>query len=258
MTPRPPSFADAFFLVVGFYSRLPVPPVRAVPSLGEAVSLVPLAAVAIAAPAAALLAGVAVLGGSPLFAATLAVAALVVTTGALHEDGLADCADGFWGGATKARRLEIMQDSRIGTYGVLALVLAVLGKVALLAELLAAGTATATFALVAAAVAGRTVALYPWVGLPNAREGGLAAAMGRPTPATFRRAVLLGLGVTAALLLWRSPSGFVIAAVAAALAAKAVASLADRKIGGHTGDVIGAAVVLGDLTYLAAFTMWAT
>jgi len=253
-----PAFADAVLVVIGFYSRLPVPPARHVPALAEAVWAVPLAAVAVAAPAAGLLLLASLLGASSLFAATLAVAALVVVTGALHEDGLADCADGFWGGAARLRRLEIMRDSRIGTYGVLALVLAVLAKVALLAEAIEAGLATAALLLVAAAVAGRTVALYPWVGLPNAREDGLASAMGRPTTATFRRAVLLGLLVTVLLLAWRAPLGVLVAAGAAALSAKAVASLADRKIGGHTGDVIGAAVVLGDLTYLAAFTIWAT
>jgi adenosylcobinamide-GDP ribazoletransferase len=110
--------------------------------------------------------------------------------------------------------------------------------------------------VVTAAVAGRTVALYPWVGLPNARDDGLAVTMGRPTPGAFRRAVLLGLAIAALLVAWRSPVGFVLGALAAALAAKGVASLADRKIGGHTGDVIGAAVILGDLSYLAAFTMW--
>lgn len=251
-----PSWGEAFLLVVGFYSRLPVPPARHVPALADAVWLVPVAAAVIAAPAAIVLIAAGLLGASELFAATLAVAVLIVVTGALHEDGLADCADGFWGGSSRARRLEIMRDSRIGTYGVLALVLAVVAKVALVAALMEEGLGTAATVVVTAAVAGRTVALYPWVGLPNARDDGLAVTMGRPTPGAFRRAVLLGLAVAALLVAWRSPVGFVLGALAAALAAKGVASLADRKIGGHTGDVIGAAVILGDLSYLAAFTMW--
>ena len=247
---------DAFFLVVGFFSRFPVPAVSSTTALSDAVWMLPAAAFAIGAVPAMVMALGVVLGAAPLFAATLGVAALVVVTGALHEDGLADCADGFYGGAGRVRRLEIMRDSRIGTYGVLALVLATLGKVALLAAALESGLLTAVTLFLAAAVAGRTVALYPWIGLPNARADGLAVLAGRPSTAAFRRALLIGLAITAVLVAWRSPLGFVLASVAAILAATGVARLAQSKIGGHTGDVIGAAVVLADLSYLAAFTMW--
>lgn len=241
--------------VLNFYSRIPVAGVDASVALARCVWVLPLAAVVIAWPAAAsgLIAGA--LGLGPLAAALIATMALIITTGALHEDGLADCADGFWGGALASRRLEIMRDSRIGTYGVLALVGAVGLKAALLAELSASAGWTVWLVFLAAAVAGRTVALFPWVGLPNARAGGIAAAAGRPTPAEFRRAVLIAVAVTAVLSVWVSPVGFVLAGVGAALAAKGVASLADAKIAGHTGDVIGAAVVLADLSYLAVFTM---
>lgn len=242
--------------VVGFYSRLPVPTARHGIRVSDAVGALPLASVIIALPAAVALAVLTWLGASPLVAALVAVATLVVVTGALHEDGLADCADGFFGGAVPERRLVIMRDSRIGTYGVLALLFAVGLKIALVAELLALGTVPAAALLIAAAVAGRTIALYPWVGLPNARGEGLAASAGRPHASAFRRALLLGVIVTAVLTVWISPLGFVLAGLAAAAAAKGVAVLADRLIGGHTGDVIGAAVVLGDLLYLAAFSMF--
>jgi len=254
---RPGGWGDALLAVVAFYSRLPVPAPRQGGDLSASVWVVPVASLVVAAPAALALVLAAALGAPDLFAAVLAVALLTVVTGAIHEDGLADCADGFWGGTTRLRRLEIMRDSRIGTYGVLALVLAALAKVALLADALAdAGPLGAAALLIASATAGRTVALYPWVGLPNAREDGLAVMMGRPCPAVFRRAVLLGLVVTAGLTAWLSIPGFALAAVAAAVAARAVAGVADAKVGGHTGDVIGAAVVLGDLAYLAAFIMW--
>ncbi|WP_162409237.1 adenosylcobinamide-GDP ribazoletransferase [Acuticoccus sediminis] len=244
----------ALLTVIGFYSRLPVP-VAGGMTLARCVWLLPAAAVAIALPAALAGWGADWLGLSALAAAFVATLVLAIVTGALHEDGLADCADGFWGGATITRRLEIMRDSRIGTYGVLALVGAVGLKAALLADLVAALGGWAFVVFVAAAVAARAVALFPWVGLPNARAGGLAAAAGRPTGKDFRIAVLMALGITVVLTVWISPLGTIIAAVAAAASAMGVATIADRKIGGHTGDVIGAAVVLADLSYLAGFTI---
>ncbi|MEO1105427.1 MAG: adenosylcobinamide-GDP ribazoletransferase, partial [Pseudomonadota bacterium] len=188
--------------------------------------------------------------------ASLAVVTLLVVTGALHEDGLADCADGFWGGGTTERRLDIMRDSRIGTYGVLALISAVLLKVAVMQSAIAAGPLFGALTLVAAAVAARAVALYAWVGLPPARTDGLAVGIGRPTIASFRSAVLVAIAMTALLVAWWAPIGFIVAALAAAVAAKTCASIAERKIGGHTGDVIGASVVTSDLLYALALTMW--
>ncbi|MBJ3777984.1 adenosylcobinamide-GDP ribazoletransferase [Acuticoccus mangrovi] len=246
---------DELATLLAFYARLPAPPRRHGLGVADSVGMLPIAAVLVALPAALVLWLTAALGASPFLAAVLATATLVAVTGALHEDGFADCVDGFWGGAVATRRLEIMRDSRIGTYGVLALVTVVLIKVALLESALAEGPFRAALIFVAAAVAGRTVALYPWVGLPNARDDGLAVAAGRPSTAAFRRALVLAVVVTLVLVGWITPLGFILGAVAAAAAAKGVASLADRLIGGHTGDVIGAAVVAGDLAYLAAITI---
>ena len=111
----------------------------------------------------------------PLAAALLAVAAQVLLTGGLHEDGLADVADGFGGGRDRERRLAIMRDSRIGTYGALALVLGVGLRVALLAPL--AGTAEAVWTL-AAVLSGIAGALYvPQVGIINPSEMSPAASI---------------------------------------------------------------------------------
>lgn len=250
------SWRDDLPLVLAFYSRLPVPRGRRGRLLADAVWIVPAAAVLIALPAALAMAGAIWLGASPLAAAVVAVAGLVATTGALHEDGLADCADGFWGGATPERRLEIMRDSRIGTYGVLALLLAVLLKVALLQMALAAGPLAAAILLVSAAVAGRTLALYPWVGLPPARSDGLAVGNGRPTGTTFRAALLIGAALTLLMMAFVGVMAAIFGLVAAAFAAVGVARVADRSVGGHTGDVLGAAVVAADLAYLAAAAMW--
>jgi len=241
---------------LAFFSRIRVPAAFTGEPLTRAVAMVPLAGVLIALPAGLVMLLADLLGAAPLVAAVLAVITAIVVTGALHEDGLADCADGFWGGAEPVRRLEIMRDSRIGSYGVLALVGAVLLKVAILESALAAGSGTALLMLLAAASAGRAVALYPWVGLPPARRDGLAVGIGRPTIPTFRRAILIAVLATAVLVAWWAPVGFMLASVAAAAASKACATLAEHKVGGHTGDVIGATVVVSELTYLLVLTMW--
>jgi adenosylcobinamide-GDP ribazoletransferase len=119
------------------------------------------------------------LGLPPGIAAGLALGAGILMTGALHEDGLADCADGFWGGHTAERRLEIMKDSRIGAYGVLALILVIGLKWLALAALIEHGALWAAV-LVPACSAGAAMA---WVmaSLPFAREDGLARHVGRPS-----------------------------------------------------------------------------
>ncbi|MFV2003523.1 MAG: adenosylcobinamide-GDP ribazoletransferase, partial [Paracoccaceae bacterium] len=106
-------------------------------------------------------------------------------------DGLADCVDGFWGGDTPARRLEIMRDSQIGSYGVIALVMSLLLRLSLLAELFSHGVVFAP--LLAAAVLSRVpmVALMHW--LEPARTDGLSAQVGRPDHATTLLAAVLGL-----------------------------------------------------------------
>ncbi|XWN30638.1 MAG: adenosylcobinamide-GDP ribazoletransferase [Devosia sp.] len=243
--------------LVSFYSRLPVDRFADhTTPLATRIWLLPAASVVVALPAALVLVIASQLWSSTLLVAALGALALIITTGGLHEDGLADCADGFWGGATAERRLAIMRDSRIGTYGVVALVGAFIVKVALLQEALSLGALPAAALFVAAAVAARTVALYPWVGLPPARTDGLAVTAGRPTPAAFRKALVLGAIIIAVLTVWISLGGLVLAALLSAGAAKLIASLAERKINGHTGDVIGGAVILADIAYLAAFLLW--
>ncbi|HTV44811.1 MAG TPA: adenosylcobinamide-GDP ribazoletransferase [Stellaceae bacterium] len=185
------------------------------------------------------------LGDGP--AALLAVLAGLWLTGALHEDGLADSADGLFGGGDRPARLAIMRDSRHGTYGVLALVVSVALRAAALAH---TGEAVyAGLALIAAHAVSR--ALLPVVMrlLAPARADGLAVEAGRPGLASVAAAVLIGLLITAAAL------GPVLGAIAFAVAAAtgaAGAVLARRRIGGYTGDVLGAVQQLGEITMLLA------
>lgn len=184
------------------------------------------------------------LGLSVPVAAVLLIALQAVATGALHEDGLADCADGFFGGRDKARRLEIMKDHQIGSYGGLALMLAVLARWSALVALLAAGE----WALIlAAAVLSRVPMAAIMASLPNARGTGLSASVGAPPQgAVF---VAAGLAFVAALGLagWAALP----MACAVGLTGLGVALVAKAKIGGQTGDVLGAAQVLAEVAALA-------
>lgn len=174
--------------------------------------------------------------GLPLaIAAMLALAVTIGLSGALHEDGLADVADGFGGGGSRDRKLEIMRDSRIGTYGVLAL---------LLSFGLRAGALTALGGPLAVAAAlpvahGLARGLLPAVMLvlPLARRDGLAAATGKP--AGRHVLVALGLGFAVALLVFGPGPALLLLAVGLAVAA-GLSLLARRQVGGYTGDVLGA------------------
>src|SRR5882757_5374688 len=125
----------------------------------------------------ALVLALATLLGLPLILrAGLATAALVVATGALHEDGLAD---GFGGGATRATKLEIMRDSRVGAYGAIAIALALILRVGALAASLDGGLWRACSSLMLVAALSRAAALTPLALLPPARADGAGAAAGR-------------------------------------------------------------------------------
>ncbi len=189
------------------------------------------------------------LGLPPLVSGLVAVAATILFTGAFHEDGLADTADGLGATAERARRLEIMRDSRTGTYGALALILSVGLRAAALAAIAASGAGAVAVALISAHALARALppAVMAWA--PLARSDGLAAGAGRPEPAQAWLA--LGLGALIALLLL--DFGTAVAAMAAAgLAAGALVLLARARIGGYTGDVLGAIEQVGEVAVLLA------
>jgi adenosylcobinamide-GDP ribazoletransferase len=178
----------------------------------------------------------------PLPAAVLTVAVQVLIIGAMHEDGLADMADGFGGGTGRERKLEIMRDSRVGSYGALALCLLTLLRVSALAQ------ATQPWvALIVAATLSRTAMLAVLATTPAARRDGLAAAL-----ADFNRAPVLAGGAIALLVaLAMLPLASVVAACALALAIAALIRwLALRQIGGQTGDVLGGVCALTEAALL--------
>jgi adenosylcobinamide-GDP ribazoletransferase len=177
-------------------------------------------------------------------AAALAVAAALLLTGALHEDGLADVADGFGAGRDRADTLAILHDSRIGAFGALALGLVIVIKVAALAAL-PPGQAVA--ALVAAEAVGRAAAPVLLCWLPPATRDGLSAGVGRPTAATA--AIAAGIALCLVVLLLGVGRG-VLALSAAAVMVWILGRFSRRRLGGQTGDVAGAAIVLASLAVL--------
>jgi len=240
-----------------FFTRLPLPPMafetqaQTAPDLARICWMAPAAGALIGTIGALTLAIAQALALPHFIGAALAIGALVAVTGALHEDGLADVADGFGGGATRERKLAIMRDSRIGAFGGAALVLSLLLRVGALAALLDQGLAAASAALILAAAAGRAFALTPLALLDPARADGLGASSGRLDASAVWRA---GLGAfVVALLAGVFILGFSEAALACGLAlsaALAMTSLARRQIGGQTGDVAGAAEQLGEIACL--------
>jgi len=253
--PAWPGWLIATATCIRFYSRLPVPALpgetaHTLPDFRLVPRALPFAALAIALPATliALLAGLA--GVNAFLTAVLAVTALVVTTGAFHEDGLADSADGLFGGHTPERRLEIMKDSRVGTFGALALGLSLLLRVSALAAILqGAGAWAVAAAVLVAAPWSRVEGLRILATTPPTRRDGASASVGQPDRSILP--VAYGLSGALALLLVAAGAlpfaGVLIGLALSALTTLWLSRTAIRLIGGQTGDILGAAQQLGEI-----------
>ncbi|HMK88702.1 MAG TPA: adenosylcobinamide-GDP ribazoletransferase [Methylocystis sp.] len=245
---------EDLFACLRFYSRLDVPgDASGALRFPAALRALPLAGAIIGGCGAVALLCARAAGVPPLPAAACAIAALVAVTGALHEDGLADVADGFGGGATRERRLEIMRDSRLGSFGGAALTLALTARVAAVGALAERGLWLAMLALVATGAVSRVAGLAPLVLLAPARRDGSGAAVARPDATTLRTALALS-GLVAAPLLFAGLSLLqVLAAGASAVAAALyVTRLSSRHIGGFTGDTLGCAQQAAEIACLLA------
>ncbi|MEN8840972.1 MAG: adenosylcobinamide-GDP ribazoletransferase [Octadecabacter sp.] len=184
------------------------------------------------------------LGLPNALAAGLTLATLIITTGAMHEDGLADSADGLWGGWDKDHRLKIMKDSFVGTYGVLALALSLLLRWSALALILDHGMLWP--ALLVSATLSRAVMVPIMATLVHARTEGLSHAVGRPPHQTAY--IALAVATVAALILVQFWALWLV--ITCTFTALACAAIAKSKIGGQTGDILGATQQLTEITAL--------
>lgn len=198
------------------------------------------------------------LGMSSLLSAALAIFALVIITGALHEDGLADTVDGFWGAADREGKLKIMRDARIGTFGVLALLFSVVIRIAALQQILSEGAFQAAAALIAAGAVSRHGMVALMRRSANARGEGLAFSAGTPWAGAERTSLItaLAIGLPAA---WLAGGivGVLVAGALAILAFIGVKELARYHIGGHTGDVCGAMQQIIEIAVLTGLALTA-
>lgn len=236
-----------FEIALFFLTRLPVRSARAgsPAALAASAPMFPLVGALVGLVGGGFYGAAAWLGLPPLPAAIVALAAMMWLTGALHEDGLADVADGFGGGHSRQNKLDIMRDSRLGSFGAIVLTLSLLTRIGALAAL--ASPIAVTAVLVTAGATSRAllpIALITW---SLARDEGLAATAGRPHPA--RAAAALMIATLLAFLLLPSLAA-AIALLVAAAAGGVVGLLAQRQIGGLTGDVLGAVQQMAEIAFL--------
>jgi len=218
-------------------------------ALGRSIPVWPLVGALIGAVGGAVALGGERLGLSPLLSAIWALAVQCVLTGALHEDGLADSVDGLFGGRTIERRLDIMRDSRVGSYGVIALCLTFGIRAA------AIGAIPHTVVLGAMTAAGalsRTAMLLPMVRLRPARQDGMAAGLGHISSRLWGVAVLLG-ALVSVMCVGREMLPIIV--LTTLVAAIGTTWAAGRLIGGYTGDIFGSTAVLAEC---AALTLMAS
>ncbi len=232
---------------IAFSTRLPLPRAAPIsgPAIAQAVWALPVAGFIVGIIGAVVYALAYRLGLPSWSAAALAVAATLAATGCLHEDGLADTADGFGGGKTREQKLDIMRDSRTGTYGVCALALSILLRASALASLDDPGLVAA--ALIAAHCAARAAMPVLMFFVAPARSDGLSFDVGQPQGARAAIAAALGL---VALLAGLGVAHAIAAAIVLAVVIALMARLSIKQIGGQTGDVLGAVEQVGEIVIL--------
>ncbi|MEP1443919.1 MAG: adenosylcobinamide-GDP ribazoletransferase [Hyphomicrobiales bacterium] len=245
---------DCVLSSVQFLSRLPIPSSLAnhdKPDFENGSWSFPLAGIVISLPALAIMMVSYVLGLPAEIIAALTIATQALVTGALHEDGLADIADGFGGGSTRERKLEIMKDSNVGAFGAVALVISFFMRFALLSSLLDISFAVALAGFLTAQIVSRAVQVWFWQSLPAAREDGLSSAFGTPSKQPARTAVLIGgLSLLLPLISGISPFSLALSIALIILLLVGFRKLCFDQIGGQSGDAIGAIQVLAEIAFL--------
>src|SRR5579863_284628 len=234
MSPVISDWLDDLLAAAAFLTRMPVPHRASPPNLARAYRAFPALGAAIGAAIGAVYLLLLWIELPAIAAAPLALGVGAMITGALHEDGLADLADGFGGGRGQAAKLELMRDSRLGTFGALALMTSFVAKVGALSAL---PRSEVLLAMIATHALARAPLAVLAAAMRYARPDGLAASAGRPESGIALTACVLAVVIVFVTL----PAGTaMIAAFVTAVVATSLAALAQRQIGGQTGDVLGA------------------
>jgi adenosylcobinamide-GDP ribazoletransferase len=242
-----------------FFSRIPIGDApHETPSLDRMAPALPFTSVAIAFLPALIMMGLCWVTAPPLFAAAIGVALLAIVVGAMPEDALADSADGLFGGSSIDERLEIMRDSRHGTYGVVAIALYLILRIVGLGTIAGTNPLAAGGLMLAITVLARSGSLWLAADLPAAREGGAAASVGRVS----KRAFLIGMAFALVITFvvagpFVGILGLGFGVLAAAATALAWVWTSRQLIGGQTGDLIGALHALIEIAALTMFVIFA-
>lgn len=251
---RPWNWLGEIRIALVFLTVLPVRlrPADLVFGVSHGVRAFPIVGIAIGAGAAFAFTLADLAGLAPLISAFVALAASALLSGGLHEDGLADTVDGLSGGRTRERSLAIMRDSAIGAHGALALVLAIGVRASALSY--TGVTLDTVCALIGAAIASRTAIVPVMYLLPPARPDGASATAGTPHRSRAADSVAIGTLLTAlALAPVLQPLTILLVIVGAGLGAAVPALLAQRRLGGQTGDVLGAVQQCAEIGFLLVF-----
>jgi adenosylcobinamide-GDP ribazoletransferase len=255
-TEAPPRLVSDLLMGLRFYSRLPtgwMP--HEPPNLSRIALALPFTSIVIGLPAIVVLLALLWLGVAPIFAAAIAVTVMVIVTGAMAEDALADSADGLFGGRDIEQRLEIMKDSRHGTYGVAAIALLLILRVTAIGTVFHPLAAAGVW--LAATVMARSGSLWLTRALHPARSGGAAASAGRVGLQSFIGGGIFAIVVSFLLAGFAvGIQGLLLAYALCGLVMLGWITLCRRLIGGQTGDLIGALQALLEVAALIGFMIF--
>ncbi|MBU4530564.1 MAG: adenosylcobinamide-GDP ribazoletransferase [Hoeflea sp.] len=253
-------YVDDIARATGFLSRLPVPAHYFDGhdgSLSRASGMFPAAGLVIALVPGLLIVLLSWLGANPALTVLIALAVSIALTGGLHEDGLADSADAFGARGGRDHMLEIMKDSRTGTYGVLALVLSLALRATALTILLSVlGGWYTLLGLLAVAAASRAAITWHWNALPPARQDGVAASVGAPEDSAATRSLVTGgiaFTALAALSVGLIPALLSLGVLAACISQWT--TIVRKKLHGHTGDTLGASQQIAETACLVTLAL---
>ena len=225
---------NQFLLALSFLTRLPIGKRDFVGlKLANSAWAFPLVGAIVGAWGWAVYASSLSIGISPIISAWLAIFSQIILTGGLHEDGLADTADGLASGRNQEQKLAIMRDSRIGSYGVVALLIAI----SLRANAIAIFPAHSLLFFMAAGATSRALMVILMRGSANARKDGLSASAGRPTGKQTIFSLLVGFF---SLFIATSFLKAIFCVIIIAIIFFVIREITRKNFGGITGDVIGA------------------